>query len=75
MPNSSGRIENSVIESMCSILLSLTSLYPELDPNQHPRMCIIFNNVSKNKYPEKFVPEYGKSNEENVEEQNKDVAM
>ena len=49
MPNPSGRIDNSAIESMCSILLSLTSLYRELDPKKHPRMCIIFNNISKNK--------------------------
>ena len=65
MPNSSGRVDNSAIDSMCNLLLSMSSMYKDLeDPNQHPRMCIIFNNVSKNKDPEKLVPEYGKTSEE-----------
>ena len=59
MPNAAGRIENSVIDSMSNFLLSMSSLYEELDPDRHPRMCIIFNNVSKNIYPEKLIPKYG----------------
>jgi len=44
---------------MCTMLLSLTSLYEKTDPNNHPRLCVIFNNVSKNAHPEKAVLEYG----------------
>ena len=36
-------------------------MYPNLDPTKHPRMCVIFNNVSKNNYPEKLFPEYGET--------------
>ena len=72
MPNPSGRIDNSTIEFMCQILLSLTSMYPNLQPTQHPRMCVIFNNVSKNNYPVKLVPEYGKSSDEAIKEETKD---
>ena len=45
---------------MCTMLLSLTSLYEDADVKNHPRLCVIFNNVSKNAHPEKVVPEYGK---------------
>ena len=34
-------------------------------------MCVIFNNVSKNKYPEKLVPEYGKSSDEEIKLESK----
>ena len=57
---------------MCNILLILTSMYPEQDPSQHPRLCIVFNNVSKNKYPETMVPEYCKVIDECDEEESKD---
>merc|ERR1712176_1259054 len=72
MPNPSGRIENSTIEFMCLILLSLTSMYPNVQLTQHPRTCVIFNNVSKNNYPVKLVPEYGKSSDEVIKEETKD---
>ena len=39
---------------MVTMLLSLTSLYIETDITQHPRICILFNNVSKfSSYKEK----------------------
>ena len=51
MPDAGGRIKRSEIESMSRILLSLTSLYEDSDPEKHPKMCIIFNNVSKVNHP------------------------
>ena len=48
MPNAAGRIKSSSIESMASIILSLTILYVDADPIKHPRMYVIFNDVSKN---------------------------
>ena len=59
MPDSSGRIKRSAIESMCTMLLSLTSFYEDADPNQHPRLCVLFNNVSKISHAKKAQPQYG----------------
>ena len=58
LPDAAGRIKRSAIQSMCTMLLSLTSLYEKTDTKNHPRLCVIFNNVSKNAHPEKVVPEY-----------------
>ena len=60
LPDAAGRIKRSAIQSMCTMLLSLTSLYEDADMKNQPRLCVIFNNVSKNAHPEKVVPEYGK---------------
>ena len=61
MPDAGGRIKRSAIESMCTMLLSLTSLYETkgFDPKKHPRLCVIFNNVSKISHPKKTVHKYG----------------
>ena len=59
MPDTSGRIKKSAIDSMCTMLLSLTSLYEDADLSNHPRMCVIFNNVSKISHPKKTAPVYG----------------
>ena len=61
MPDAGGRIKRSAIESMCTMLLSLTSLYEieDFDPKKHPRMCVVFNNVSKIDHPKKTVHKYG----------------
>jgi len=48
---------------MGTILLSLTSLYPNTDLDKHPRICVMFNNVSKIPHPKKVIPEYGSKNE------------
>ena len=47
MPNISGRIRQSVMKSMMTLLLSLTSFYPDIDLSKHPKLFVIFNNVSK----------------------------
>ena len=40
---------------MSTLLLSLTSFYKDADPSRHPRLCVIFNNVSKQFEPKKEV--------------------
>ena len=52
MPDSSGRIRRSAVDCMCNMLLSLTSIYKDADLFLHPRMCVVFNNVSKVYTPE-----------------------
>ena len=47
MPDPSDRIRLSSIEAMHNILLTFQSFDPETDPSQHPKIMIIFNNVSK----------------------------
>ena len=48
MPNSAGRIRKSAIDAMVACLHSLTSIYKDADPKNHPRMIVIFNDVSIN---------------------------
>ena len=48
MPNSAGRIRKSAIDAMVACLHSLTSMYKDADPKMHPKMIIIFNDVSIN---------------------------
>ena len=47
MPDESDRIRESSIKSMNNILLALQSFDDDTDVNKHPRITIIFNNVSK----------------------------
>ena len=47
MPDSSDRIRLSAIQAMNNILLTLQSFDPKTDPFKHPKMKVIFNNVSK----------------------------
>ena len=44
---------------MATMLLSLTSLYPDADLKKHPRVCVIFNNVSKFQIAKKTTLQYG----------------
>ena len=46
MPDESDRIRESSIKSMNNILLILQSFEPETDVINHPRIVVIFNNVS-----------------------------
>ena len=46
MPDESDRIRESSIKGMNNILLMLQSFDPKTDISKHPRMVIIFNNVS-----------------------------
>ena len=46
MPDESDRIRESSIKSMNNILLALQSFDDETDVHKHPRITIIFNNVS-----------------------------
>ena len=46
MPDESDRIRESSIKSMNNILLALQSFDEDTDINKHPRITIIFNNVS-----------------------------
>ena len=43
------------------MLLSLTSFYEDADPSNHPRLCVLFNNVSKISHAKKALPQYGAS--------------
>ena len=68
MPDAGGRIKRSAIESMCGMLLSMTSLYANADPNKHPRICVVFNNVSKVHHAKKAAPKYGTNKQEDKED-------
>ena len=61
MPDESSRIRRTAIYSMGSVMLSLNSFCPETDPTKHPRICIIFNNVSKYPKEKKFIIKYGEN--------------
>ncbi len=60
MPDKSGRLRKSSFQNMNIILLILNSFHPESNPHEHPRMCVIFNNVSKNPKIKKVIIKYGK---------------
>ena len=62
MPDAGGRIRRTSIDSMCNILLSLSSFYEDADLYTHPRMCVVFNNVSKRTYPKKVIAPYRNPN-------------
>ena len=68
MPDSSGRIRRSAIDCMCSMLLSLTSIYEDADIDRHPRICVVFNNVSKVHCPTKNTYRYSEVDPEDEEE-------
>ena len=76
MPDASCRIRNSSIQSMATMLLSMTSLYPDADLDNHPRICVIFNNVSKFQTAKKMTLLYGEEShelkKESFEEEKKD---
>ena len=40
------------------MLLILTSIYKDSDPENHPRLCVIFNNVSKLPHSKKKARDY-----------------
>ena len=46
MPDESDRIRESSIKGMNNILLMLQSFDPQTDISKHPRMVVVFNNVS-----------------------------
>ena len=59
MPDKGGRLKLSGISAMCSMLLSLTSIYKTSDPKKHPKMFVVFNNVSKHNLMKGPLREYG----------------
>ena len=59
MPDAGGRIRRSSIDSMCMLLLSLCSMYKNADIRKHPRMCVVFNNVSKHPHKQRASFQYG----------------
>ena len=65
MPDESDRIRESSIKSMNNILLILQSFDPETDINNHPRIVIIFNNVSC-QYTKATEPEVEKLKKERI---------
>ena len=74
MPDAGGRIKRSAIDSMCMMLLSLTSLYEDSDPKMHPRMCVIFNDVSKIEHKQKVAPTYGvKKDNQPIQEDEEEI--
>ena len=44
---------------MATVLLTMTSFYPETNPFTHPKMCVIFNNVSRNPIKKTKNVQYG----------------
>ena len=47
MPDESKRIRESQVTALNNILFLLNSFHPEADPKNHPRMMVLFNDVSK----------------------------
>ena len=47
MPDESNRIRESQISAMNNVLFLLNSFDPEADPKNHPRIMVLFNDVSK----------------------------
>ena len=48
------------------MLLTLTTMYKNADLDNHPRMCVIFNAVSKFPQLKKSIPVYSKSQPQNI---------
>ena len=73
MPDAGGRIKRSSIQSMVSMLLILTSIYEKQNPDNHPRLCVIFNNVSKFPHPKKKAQKYYEvQSEDSADEETKE---
>ena len=47
LPSLSQRIQRSAIESMATALLTFNCLHKDANMSKHPRVCVVFNNVSK----------------------------
>ena len=47
MPDESNRIRESQISAMNNVLFLLNSFDPKTDPKKHPRIMVLFNDVSK----------------------------
>ena len=47
MPDESNRIRKSSISAMNNMLFLLNSIDPRADPKKHPKLLVIFNDVSK----------------------------
>ena len=47
MPTAAARIESTSIESMNRVILALTILYKDADVENHPRMLVLINNLSR----------------------------
>ena len=47
MPDESNRIRKTSIGAMNNILFLLNSIDPRADPKKHPKLIVIFNDVSK----------------------------
>ena len=52
---------------MATTMLSLTSLYPNADIENQPRLCVLFNNVSKFQPTQKLMQQYGGGSDEDLE--------
>ena len=48
MPNAAGRIKQSSIDNMVKILLTTTIMYKDADHHKHPKIYVVFNDVSVN---------------------------
>ena len=55
MPDASQRLKDSTLKSMNYILFSLNSFHVDADIKIHPRMVVIFNDVSR--YGDFYNPE------------------
>ena len=47
MPDESNRIRKTSIAAMNNVLFLLNSVDPRANPKNHPRLLVIFNDVSK----------------------------
>ena len=47
MPDASNRIRETSISAMNNILFLLNSIDPKSNPKKHPKLIVIFNDVSR----------------------------
>ena len=64
MPDESGRIRRTAVNSMGTVMLSLNSFHREIVDFEHPRINVIFNDVSKQPKQKQTEIKYGESDSE-----------
>ena len=60
MIDEGNRIKSTSISAMCDMLLALTSIYKNSDPKAHPKMFVMFNNISRYSSKKGLKLKYGK---------------
>ena len=73
MAGENGRIRDSSVQSILALFISLASFYPDTNPLKHPRICVMFNNMSKNITANKKPVNFGDTSDEEQQMQGQDA--